>query len=168
MEALFWSPFISETAHRGQRWTISFPSGKRQRITNDLSNYEITLDITPDGRNAVTAESTQGSNIGLSAADISQLEQITSGESPMREAIETNGRTPGPGPQRDLDHECKRNGSRIVSKLDANQVCRAGTFIVARVLQEGLQHIVRLNGDGTRATNLAIGGYFLPYVFPGR
>ncbi len=130
-----WSPdgsallvtLYERNIHRGQLWTISFPSGKRQRITNDLSNYEITLDMTPDGKNAVTVDSTQVSNIWVSsAADISQLEQITFGESRMREAIETNG-----GKLLVLGRSeiwiTDANGTARASfaKLDANQVCRA-------------------------------------------
>lgn len=153
---------------RGQLWTISFPSGTRERITNDLSNYEMTLDMTPDGKNAVTVESTQVSNIwASSAADISRLQQITSGESPMREAIETHR-----GKLLVLGHGelwiMDANGTARASfaKLDANQICRSGTFVVARVLQEGQQHIVRLNGDGTHATSLAMGNLFSPTCSP--
>ena len=38
---------------RGQMWTVSFPDGqKRQRITNDLSDYDISIDMTRDGKQA--------------------------------------------------------------------------------------------------------------------
>ena len=153
---------------RGQLWTISFPFGERERFTNDLADYELTLDMTPDGKNAVTVDSTQVSNIwAFPAAGVSRLEQITSGESPMREAIETSG-----GKLLVLGRNeiwiMDANGTARASfaKLDANQVCRCGTFVVARVLQKGLHHVVRLNSDGTHATSLAMGNLFSPTCSP--
>src|SRR5664279_6375957 len=85
----------------------------------------------------------------------------------MREAIETNGgKLLVLGRSEIWIMDTSGTARASFAKLDANQVCTGGTFIVARVLQEGLQHIVRLNGDGTHATSLAIGDLFSPTCSP--
>lgn len=44
---------------QGQLWTVSYPSGEAQRLTNDLTDYSLPwLDLTSDGSAVVTIEST--------------------------------------------------------------------------------------------------------------
>jgi hypothetical protein len=38
-------PRYDQAAHRSQIWTISYPNGEARRLTNDLSDYHVPLDI---------------------------------------------------------------------------------------------------------------------------
>jgi DNA-binding winged helix-turn-helix (wHTH) protein/Tol biopolymer transport system component len=151
-------PIYEPSVGRRQLWNISFPTGKRERVTNDVSDYYMTLDMTPDGKNAVTAESRWVSNIWASSADISRLVQITSGESQMVEAIDTDsGKLLVLAPGEIWIMDANGTGRASFAKLDAARIRKCGTFVVARVWQEGTPHIVRLKGDGTNAVSLAEG-----------
>lgn len=151
-------------SQRAQMWMIPFPSGQRERITNDLSNYDLTPDMTADGKNLVVVEHTQVSNIWAnSSADTSRLQQITFGESAMLEAIETDRRGLVVLGQGELWSMNADGSSRLLlAKLDADHVCGCGAFVVASVRKEGLQHIVRLDSDGTHPLSLASGSLFFP------
>jgi serine/threonine protein kinase len=78
--------------NRAQLWVISYPSGKKRRFTNDLSNYGEKLGMTQDGQTLVTLENRQSSHIwALPQGQMAQAKQITAGETPDG-AVE-----PGPG-----------------------------------------------------------------------
>jgi Tol biopolymer transport system component len=49
-------PVFEPSAGHAQLWAVSFPSGKRERMTNDVSDYSMSLDMIPDGKSAVAAE----------------------------------------------------------------------------------------------------------------
>jgi DNA-binding winged helix-turn-helix (wHTH) protein/Tol biopolymer transport system component len=151
-------------SRRGQMWMIPFPSGPRQRITNDLSDYGLIPDMTTDSKSLVVIEHAQVSNIwATSSADTSHLQQITFGESATLEAIETDRRKLVVLGQGELSSMDADGGSRaLLAKLDADHICRCGEFVVANVRKEGLQHIVRLDSDGTHPLSLASGGLFFP------
>ncbi len=75
-----------------QLWSMSFPEGKTRRITNDLSDYGKTVDVTRDGRMLAAIESRVVSHIWvLSQGDTARAKQITSGETT------DTGVSPGPG-----------------------------------------------------------------------
>jgi Tol biopolymer transport system component/DNA-binding winged helix-turn-helix (wHTH) protein len=153
---------------RGQMWMIPFPSGRRQRITNDLSNYGLTPDMTADGKNLVVVERTRVSNIwASSAADGSGLQQITFGESAMLEAIEgERGGLVVLGQDELWSMNADGSSRQLLAKLEADRICRSGGFVVASVWKDGLQHIVRLDSDGTHPLSLASGSFFLPTCSP--
>src|SRR5262249_43130477 len=46
-------PLYGADANRMQLWTVDFPRGDIHRFTHDASNYELSLDITRDGRTGV-------------------------------------------------------------------------------------------------------------------
>jgi DNA-binding winged helix-turn-helix (wHTH) protein/Tol biopolymer transport system component len=145
---------------RGQLWKIPFPSGRRQRITNDLSNYDVAADMTADGKSLIVLERTQVSNIWAEPlADPSRSQQITFGESAMSEAIEADrGGVVVVGPN-ELWSMNEDGGSRaLLAKLDAVHVCLCGAFVVASVQNE----ILRLDSDGTHPRALTSGTLFSP------
>jgi len=80
-----------DTAYeRSQLWTISYPDGKTQRFTNDLTDYDQPLDIARDRKTVVAVASTFISNIWEAPADnLSGARQITFGELPMINVAET-------------------------------------------------------------------------------
>jgi Tol biopolymer transport system component/predicted Ser/Thr protein kinase len=69
--------------HRTQLWLVSYPSGKKQRFTHDLSSYGINIQLTQNGQMLVARESKQTSHIWIApGGQASQARQITFGESP--------------------------------------------------------------------------------------
>jgi DNA-binding winged helix-turn-helix (wHTH) protein/Tol biopolymer transport system component len=150
---------FEQNNRRGQLWTISFPLGKKERITNDLSDYSTTLDMTPDGKSAVTAGWSVVSNIwATAAADTSRLDQITSGDTAMFEAVETNeGKLLVAGGGELWIMNANGSARASFAKLEGYGICSCGTFVIAEVAQDGQQHIVRINADGSHATSLAKG-----------
>jgi Tol biopolymer transport system component/DNA-binding winged helix-turn-helix (wHTH) protein len=151
-------------SQRGQMWMIPFPSGRRQRITNDLSNYDLSPDMTADGKNLVAVEQTQVSNIWADpSADASRLQQITFGESAMLEAIETEQRglvVLGQGELWSMGADGKSRA--LLAKLGADHVSQCGAFLVASVQVGALPGLVRLDSDGTHLLSLASGTLFSP------
>jgi serine/threonine protein kinase/Tol biopolymer transport system component len=66
---------------QGQLWTVSYPSGEAQRLTNDLTDYSFPwLDLTADGSSVVTVETTFALDVWAApAGDSTHATQITSG-----------------------------------------------------------------------------------------
>src|SRR5262249_35942562 len=49
--------------NRSQLWLLNYPGGERQRLTNDLSNYGVSIDLTKDGQRLVALEQRLTSHI---------------------------------------------------------------------------------------------------------
>jgi eukaryotic-like serine/threonine-protein kinase len=66
---------------QGQLWTVAYPSGDAQRLTNDLTDYSLLwLDMTRDGSAVVTVEDTlQLDAWAVPGGDSSRAKQLTSG-----------------------------------------------------------------------------------------
>ena len=65
---------------RGQLWQISFPGGEAHRFTNDLTDYQASLDMTRDRKTLATIESTTAADLWLApAGDAARARQITTG-----------------------------------------------------------------------------------------
>jgi Tol biopolymer transport system component len=65
---------------RGQLWHISFPGGEAHRFTNDLTDYQASLDMTRDRKTLATIESTTAADLWVvPAGDAARARQITSG-----------------------------------------------------------------------------------------
>jgi len=66
---------------QGQLWTVSYPSGEAQRLTNDLTDYDLAwLDLTRDGSTVVTVENTFLMDAwAVPDGDSARARQITSG-----------------------------------------------------------------------------------------
>ena len=68
-------------SHRGQLWTVSTSSGEAHRVTNDLSDYDSAVDLTPDGKRLAVIANGAVSNLWIAGAtDLSYPSQVTSGE----------------------------------------------------------------------------------------
>jgi len=68
-------------AAQGQLWTISYPSGEAQHLTNDLTDYNLSwLDLTSDGSSLVAVEATVSMDLWtVPLSDPARSMQITSG-----------------------------------------------------------------------------------------
>ncbi|MGA8154444.1 MAG: winged helix-turn-helix domain-containing protein [Terriglobales bacterium] len=63
---------------RGQLWFISFPKGQARRLTNDLMDYQWSLDLTQDGRTLVDVAQTRVSDLWIApAGDTTKAKQVT-------------------------------------------------------------------------------------------
>jgi eukaryotic-like serine/threonine-protein kinase len=71
----------SDAGAQGQLWTVSYPSGEAQRLTNDLTDYGLSwLDLTSDGSAVVAIENTLLLDLWAApAGDSSRATQLTSG-----------------------------------------------------------------------------------------
>ena len=68
-------------SHRGQLWTVSTSAGEAQRFTNDLTDYDSAIDLTPDGKRLAIITNGAVSNLWVAGAtDLSHPSQVTSGE----------------------------------------------------------------------------------------
>jgi eukaryotic-like serine/threonine-protein kinase len=78
--------------NRAQLFLVSFPSGEKTRVTNDLSDYGRALEITQDGKMLVALEGSESAHIWIApGGKAAQAKQITTGETP------DDGVAPGPG-----------------------------------------------------------------------
>lgn len=74
-----------------QIWSLSFPEGKLNRITHDLTNYGPILDITKDGQNLVAVERRKTSHVwAVPDGDSNRAKPLTTGN------ISYDGVRPGP------------------------------------------------------------------------
>ena len=79
---------VDDSSGRGQLWTITFPQGERQRVTNDLANWGIRIDATRDARKIAAIQWSLSANIWKdAAANPSEVGQITFGEIPIVAAV---------------------------------------------------------------------------------
>ena len=64
---------------RGQLWSFDYPSGEMRRFSNDLSNYELDLDGTRDGKVLAGIQSTRVADVWTAVSgDAAQARQLTS------------------------------------------------------------------------------------------
>ena len=93
-------------SHRGQLWTVSTSSGEAHRVTNDLTDYDSAVDLTPDGKRLAVIANGAVSNLWIAGAtDLSHPSQVTSGEPTLYQVRElSDGRLIATGGGR-LDHE---------------------------------------------------------------
>lgn len=152
----------------GQLWSLSVPSGKRDRITNDVGDYDITTDMTSDGREAATVVTNVVSDIWASSpTDLSHFKQITKEGAGMFDVIETeDGKllTKSPGELWTMDAD--GNSRASFAKLFAAHIRTCGLYVVAVAWENGSQYIVRLNRDGTHAVTLVAGSVLSPDCSP--
>jgi len=79
---------VDDSSGRGQLWTISFSSGQRRRVTNDLANWGIRIDATRDAQKVAAVQWSLSANIWASrTANPSEATQITFGEMPVVAAV---------------------------------------------------------------------------------
>jgi Tol biopolymer transport system component/predicted Ser/Thr protein kinase len=65
---------------RGQLWSFDYPNGEMHRFSNDLSNYELDLDGTRDGKVLAGIQSTRVADVWTAVSgDAAQARQLTSG-----------------------------------------------------------------------------------------
>ncbi len=80
---------LYDRAYRGQLWTISYPKGELHRITNDLSDYAVQMDLSKDGKTLVALPLVEDFNVWtVSASNPKHVRQVTSGNLSLFSVIE--------------------------------------------------------------------------------
>jgi eukaryotic-like serine/threonine-protein kinase len=151
--------------NRAQLFLISFPSGERTRVSNDLSDYGHALEMTQDGKMLVALEGSESAHIWIApAGKAAQARQITSGETP------DDGIAPGPagkllvrsrgsdlqlmnadGSQRTLLRPNLRNYASMSSCGDR--------YLVFDSFEENKFSLLRTDVDGGNTLKLADGAF---------
>ena len=145
---------------RGQLWTVSFPDGqKRQRITNDLSDYDISIDMTRDGKQAAVVVNASSSQVWVaSTSDLSKIQQITTAETSMFEAIENRpGSVIASSDGQLWSMTIQGTELQKFASLEAVQITRCGDYLVANVRNQGQRQFVRFGQRGADPVVLSSG-----------
>lgn len=83
---------INDRNGRTQLWTVSYPAGETRRLTNDLADYDLSIDTTRDGGMLATIQWTTIANLWTSSsADASNGKQVTSGEQQVGDVFPLGG-----------------------------------------------------------------------------
>ena len=159
-------PHYDGNSHRTQLWTISFPEGRARRFTHDISDYSMDLDATKEGGAVAAVTGTAHSQIWASpSSDLTKLQQISSGESPMYEVKETvDGKilsTDWDGGLWIMNRDgTQRSAFGNVSEVSWFAPC--GPFVFVTAPEEGSTKLMRMNADGTHATTFGSGNLWSP------
>jgi eukaryotic-like serine/threonine-protein kinase len=146
----------------GQLWTVSFPGGERQRLTNDLTDYNLLwLDLTRDGSAIVTVESTVALELWSSPnGDATRSTQLTSGNGSAQFVSILS---------KDRILFLNRGGEVFSANYDGTnqtqiagsdrgvrfiQACGDGKHAVYAAVKNGESNIWRMDADGSNPTQM--------------
>jgi Tol biopolymer transport system component len=146
---------------RGQLWHIGFPGAEARRFTNDLADYQTSLDMTRDRKTLATIESTTAADLWLApASDAASAHQITTGARANRGLSWLTGRAivyadangdlfsvQGDGSNRTLLTPGEHN-----SYFPAT--CGDGRFIVFHAYRNQKNNVWRMDADGSNPAQL--------------
>jgi len=148
--------------NQGQLWTVSFPGGERQRLTNDLTDYNLAwLDLTRDGSAIVTVESTVALELWSSPnGDAARSTQLTSGNGSAQFVSILS---------KDRILFLNRDGEVFSANYDGTnqtqiagsdrgvrfiQACGDGKHVVYGAVNNGDSNIWRMDADGSNPTQM--------------
>jgi DNA-binding winged helix-turn-helix (wHTH) protein/Tol biopolymer transport system component len=159
-----------QVAHRSQLWTVSYPKGQPRRLSNDLSDYEVSLDMTRNGDTVAAVASTAVSNVWVFAgADPTQGRQITSGNLPMFDVAENpDGRILSASGDGAL-WVTNTDGTRHVlfaDLSDAGWITPCAHSVVFTSFKAGIVTLIDVDTDGANAKELASGSLWSPACSP--
>jgi eukaryotic-like serine/threonine-protein kinase len=148
--------------NQGQLWTVSFPGGERQRLTNDLTDYNLLwLDLTRDGSAIVAVESTVALELWSSPnGDAARSTQLTSGNGSAQFVSILS---------KDRILFLNRGGEVFSANYDGTnqtqiagsdrgvrfiQACGDGKHVVYGAVNNGDSNIWRMDADGSNPTQM--------------
>ena len=163
-------PRYDHDMHRSQLWTISYPQGQAQRLTNDLNDYDAALGITRNGDTVAAIAVSALSNVWVfPGADPSHGRQITFGNLPMFDVAEApDGKI----------LSASGDGALWVSNTDGTQhslftdASGAGWItpcvhsVVFTSFKQGIVTLMRVDLDGSNAKELTRGSLWSPACSP--
>jgi Tol biopolymer transport system component len=151
---------------RGQLWAISYPRGKAVRLTNDLENYQYSLDATRDGKNVAVIATTQASNVWV-VPDAGALtgRQITSNAVPLTQVA---AMPPGKMLAGSADGEMwlmKTDGSErmpFTTARNAYSPARCGSSVVFNAFHDDTIDLMQVDANGLNPMRLLHGDVGTP------
>jgi DNA-binding winged helix-turn-helix (wHTH) protein/Tol biopolymer transport system component len=168
-DALLLSQY-DDAAHRGQLWTISYPSGKARRLTNDLNNYDAPLDMTRNGNALAAVASTGIANVWLfPGVDATYGHRITSGNLFMFDvAPSPDGRVLSTSVDGTVWVMNAEGGQRSTfgSVPNAGWLTPCGRYLVLASFGPGVVDLMRMDADGSNPVKLASGSLWSPACSP--
>jgi Tol biopolymer transport system component/DNA-binding winged helix-turn-helix (wHTH) protein len=163
---------LRDSTGRGQLWIIPYPRGKAVRLTNDLENYQLGIDLTRDGKSVAAIATTQLSDIWTApAAAPTKSEKMT----PTPDTLSLNELTAMPLGKvlaRSRDGEMwlmKPDGSgrtSFTTEHNALSPTLCGHFVVFNSFRERTIDLVRADADGLNPTRLFSGDIGPPACSP--
>jgi DNA-binding winged helix-turn-helix (wHTH) protein/Tol biopolymer transport system component len=163
-------PHYDSEYERSQLWMVSYPEGIARRFTNDLADYDQSLDISRDANTVAAIASTVTSNIWVAPTEtLLAGRQITSGELPMIDITETSDgkllSTGGDGRlwimNSDGSHREPFSDTRGVGWLTS-----CGHFVLFASFAADAVTITRADADGSHAIKLISGDVRHPACTP--
>ena len=158
---------LNDRSDRGQFWIISYPGGEARRLTNDLADYDLSPDVTHNGRTVVAVAGNVVSNLWVApASDTSKSRQITSGQLPLFRVAE--------GPEGKL-LAWSLDGKLWILNADGTQralftevpsvgsATYCGGFVLFNSYRTGRAELIRVDSEGANA-NVLVGGNFRSLV----
>jgi Tol biopolymer transport system component len=155
-------------SHRGQLWTVSTSSGEAHRVTNDLTDYDSAVDLTPDGKRLAVIANGAVSNLWIAGAtDLSHPSQVTSGEPTLYQVRElSNGRLIAMGTGAWIMNKDGTNRVPVRSLNRPEWIEPCGRFLLAVTSTNGEKVLTRVAHDGSNETALTSGDVLFPACSP--
>jgi eukaryotic-like serine/threonine-protein kinase len=147
-------------ANLAQLWIIPYPSGERRRLTNELSDYGVLIDVSHDGKTLAAIQETRVSHIWVAAqGQTAHAKQITSGEvQELRVTAGPNGKLLVRTHGSDLAL-ISLDGGQTTLLPDAHNVGSASScgdrYVVFDSLPQYQVTVMRSEADGSNPTKLA-------------
>jgi Tol biopolymer transport system component/DNA-binding winged helix-turn-helix (wHTH) protein len=155
-------------SHRGQLWTVSTSSGEAHRVTNDLTDYDSAVDLTPDGKRLAVIANGAVSNLWIAGAtDPSHPSQVTSGEPTLYQVRElSDGRLIAMGGGAWIMNRDGTNRVPVRSLNNPEWIEPCGRFLLAVTSTNGEKVLTRVAPDGANEMALTSGDVLFPACSP--
>jgi Tol biopolymer transport system component/DNA-binding winged helix-turn-helix (wHTH) protein len=155
-------------SHRGQLWRVSTSSGEAHRVTNDLTDYDSAVDLTPDGKRLAVIANGAVSNLWITrATDLSHPSQVTSGEPTLYQVRElSDGRLIAAGTGLWIINRDGTHRMPITSLKNPEWIEPCGRFLLAVTRANGEKVLTRVAHDGSNETALTSGDVLFPACSP--
>jgi Tol biopolymer transport system component/DNA-binding winged helix-turn-helix (wHTH) protein len=155
-------------SHRGQLWTVSTSSAEAHRVTNDLTDYDSAVDLTPDGKRLAVIANGAVSNLWIAGAtDLSHPSQVTSGEPTLYQVRElSDGRLIAVGTRLWIINRDGTHRMPITSLNNPEWIEPCGRFLLAVTSTNGQKVLTRVAHDGSNETALTSGDVLFPACSP--
>ena len=153
---------------RGQLWTISYPDGRASRVTNDLSDYSSSIDLTRDEKTLATMVTSTVSNLWIAQADdLLHPLQATSGEPSLFQVRElSNGRLLALGDGVWTMNKDASDRLPFGEVQDARWIEACGRSVLIAGNKNGTTDLTLFGLDGSNAAALASGDVLFPTCSP--
>jgi len=161
------------TGMGGQVWYVSYPQGKAQRLTNDLTNYDpCCIDLAKNAETIATVENNYVADLFIAPAGLAdKLRQITSRGSIVDATWLTDDKIIAQNTKGDLLTVGVNGGTQTRLTPDAHNIrgaaaCGDGRHIVFESLRTS-NNVWKMEADGSNPAQLTDGnGELLPDCSP--